>query len=416
MRVLELSTRVNAISRGDGRTATAAAAYRACCVVACERLGVTHDYTRKHGLEVAEIVLPANAPAWANDRARLWNAAELAERNGERGPNAMAFKADAQVAREFFFTFPHELTTASRIAVARTIAQHLADTHGVAADIAIHAPGREGDERNWHCHILTTTRRMTTKGLGAKAREWVDKKTGPKLSKTLRAFIAGTLNEALAAEGKADLVRVEHRSFKDRGSAQVATKHQGPAKTHALRKQQRRAREDWIAEHRAAQKTMHERERAALQARLDFALQVKTAALSRQAREGAARIRQELADLRRSDTGPTGLRRIFLIVTGRAMREAFDRQARDAVRIQAARAKLAELKAGLRIEAQAFRAGQDQERAVLADRHARHEEQLRQALTSREGLDRAAERMTRTASNDRQRQHENREHGRSLSL
>ena len=161
---------------------------------------------------------------------------------------------------------------------------------------------------------------------------------------------------------------------------------------------------------------MHERERAALQARLDFALQVKTAALSRQAREGAARIRQELADLRRSDTGPTGLRRIFLIVTGRAMREAFDRQARDAVRIQAARAKLAELKAGLRIEAQAFRAGQDQERAVLADRHARHEEQLRQALTSREGLDRAAERMTRTASNDRQRQHENREHGRSLSL
>lgn len=415
MRVLELSTRVNAISRSDGRTATAAAAYRACCVIECERLGTTHDYTRKHGLEVAEIVLPANAPAWARDRAKLWNAAELIERNGERGPNARAFKADAQVAREFFFTFPHELSAEGRHAVALTVAQHLADTHGIATDIAIHAPGREGDERNWHCHILATTRRMTAKGLGAKAREWVDKTTGPKLSKQLRAFIAWTLNDALAAEGKANLVRVEHRSFKDRGSAQVPTKHQGPAKTHALRKKQQRAREAWMEEHRAAQKAMHERERAALQARLDFALEAKTGELARRAREGAARIRQELADQRRADIAPTGLRRVFLVVTGRAMREAFDRQARDAVRIQAARAQLAALKIDLRTEGQAFRAGQDQERAVLADRHARHKEHLRQALTSREGLDRAAERMTRTASNDRQRQ-QDREHGRSLSL
>lgn len=416
MRVLELSTRVNAISRGDGRTATAAAAYRACCVIECERLGVVHDYTRKHGLEAAEIVLPADAPAWVRDRAKLWNAAEMAERNGARGPNATAFKADAQVAREFFFTFPHELTAASRLAVARTIAQHLADTHGIAADLAIHAPGRDGDERNWHCHILTTTRRMTAKGLGAKAREWADQKAGPKLSKNLRAFIATTLNDALAAEGKADQVRVEHRSFKDRGSAQVPTKHQGPAKTHALRKQQRRARQAWLVQHQADQKTMHEKERAALKARHDFALEARTAELTKRIQEGAARIRQELADLRRADVAPTGLRRVFMFVTGRAMRDAFERQSREAQRVADARAKLADLRTAIHAEMRTFRAAQAQERAALADRHARHEQQLRQALTSREGLDRAAERTARAAANDRQRMQEGRELGRSLSL
>ena len=416
MRVLELSTRVNVISRGDDRTATAAAAYRACCVIECERLGVAHDYTRKHGLETAEIVLPADAPAWARDRAKLWNAAEMRETNKDARAKS-AVKADAQVAREFFFTFPHELTAASRIAVARMVAQHLADTHGIAADLAIHAPGREGDERNWHCHILTTTRRLTAKGLGAKAREWVDKKTGPKLSKNLRAFIAQALNEALAAEGKADLVRVEHRSFKDRGSGQTPTKHQGPAKTHALRRQQRQMREAWLAEHRAGQHAMHERERAALQARHDFALEARTADLSRRMHEGAARIRQELADSRRADPGPTGLRRVFMFVTGRAMREAFERQARDAQRVLAARAKLADLRASLNADLRAFRAGQGAEMSALAERHARHETQLRQALATRQTLDLAAERQARAASNDRQRPPPDaREHGRSLSL
>ena len=148
VRVFELSTHVQSISRGDGRSATAAAAYRACCEIECEREGRTHDYSRKQGLEVAEIVLPKGAPAWAANRSRLWNAAELVERNGKRGKNAGAFKADAQTAREFFFSFPVELSAAGRLKVARAIARHLADVHGIAADFAIHKPGKDGDERN----------------------------------------------------------------------------------------------------------------------------------------------------------------------------------------------------------------------------------------------------------------------------
>ncbi len=64
---------------------------------------------------------------WAQDRAALWNAAEVAER-----------RKDAKVARDF--------------------AEAVCARYGVAADVAIHAPNREGDERNWHVHILTTTR------------------------------------------------------------------------------------------------------------------------------------------------------------------------------------------------------------------------------------------------------------------
>src|SRR5271165_5874205 len=99
VRIFELSTHVQSISRGDDRSATAAAAYRACCVIECQREGKTHDYTRKGGHEAGEIALPDAAAAWGRDRAKLWNGAELVERNGKRGANAGKFKADAKSAR-----------------------------------------------------------------------------------------------------------------------------------------------------------------------------------------------------------------------------------------------------------------------------------------------------------------------------
>jgi MobA/MobL family len=89
---------------------------------------------------------------------------------------------------------------------------------------------------------MTTTRRITAKGLGEKAREWDDLKNAPRLAKQFRAFIAQTLNDEIKTEGKADSVHVEHRSFKARGSAQVPTRHQGPGKTNARRKDRGRAR------------------------------------------------------------------------------------------------------------------------------------------------------------------------------
>src|SRR3546814_3517256 len=67
---------VKAIGRSAGRSATAAAAYRAGVEITDERTGLVHDYTRKKGVEHSELMLPTDAPEWAVDRDRLWNAAQ----------------------------------------------------------------------------------------------------------------------------------------------------------------------------------------------------------------------------------------------------------------------------------------------------------------------------------------------------
>lgn len=84
--VFELSTHMKAVSRADGETATSKAAYRACCVIPCDREGRTHDYSRKAGLEICGIVLPlsVSAPRWLRDRAKAWNGAEARETNKDK--------------------------------------------------------------------------------------------------------------------------------------------------------------------------------------------------------------------------------------------------------------------------------------------------------------------------------------------
>ena len=80
-------------------------AYRAGEKLTNERDGITHDFSRKQGVEHAEIVLPEGVSAdWARDRSDLWNAAEFAEK-----------RKDARVAREFEIALPHELSAEQRL-------------------------------------------------------------------------------------------------------------------------------------------------------------------------------------------------------------------------------------------------------------------------------------------------------------
>jgi hypothetical protein len=419
VRVFELTTRVTGISRGDGRSATAAAAYRACCVIECEREGKTHDYSRKHGLEASEIVLPDHAPAWARDRAKLWNAAELVEKNGQRGKNAGKFKADAKTARDVLFTYPSELSAAGRLNAARVIARHVIATSAAAVDINIHQPGKDGDERNHHCHMMFTTRRMTAKGLGEKTREWDHLKTGPKLSKALRKFIADTLNAELAAEGKAGIARVEYLSFKARGSPRKATQqHQGPGKTHALRKQQMQLRKAWEQAQRKEQRERHGKERASLKIRQDFGLQTKLAELQKREKQGIEAIDRDLDRQRRADIPATGFRRVFQIATKQDMKEAFNRQHRETQRIEAGEQQKADLKAALQAERNQFVRGQVEDRERLTERHRGEDQQMQQAVEQRKSLDRTAEvhaRSNDNRSNSREQVQE-REQGRGRSI
>ena len=142
------------ISRSSGQSAVASASYRAGVELEDKRYGKTHDYSKKHGVMSADIILPsALADAKATvDRGDLWNKAEAAEK-----------RKDARVAREWLVNLPHELSAEDRKELAHQFAQTLADRYGTIADCAIHQPtqkeiDRGADPRNFHAHILFTTR------------------------------------------------------------------------------------------------------------------------------------------------------------------------------------------------------------------------------------------------------------------
>ena len=217
---------VKAVSRSAGRSSTAAAAYRAGCK-GCEitdgRTGEVHDYTKKRGVESADIILPDGAPEWANDRSALWNAAETAER-----------RKDACVAREFEVALPAELSPSERRRLAVDFAKEMANQEGCAVDVAIHAPGKEGDNRNHHAHILRTTRKVGPDGLTDKLdTEKAGRKRGDDLA-AVRTRWAELVNKRLQENGiKA---RVDHRSLKDQGIDREPTSHKGPSVTAMQRR------------------------------------------------------------------------------------------------------------------------------------------------------------------------------------
>lgn len=191
---------VKTVKRSAGRSATAAAAYRSAGVIACDREGRAHDYSAKRGVQDCFILAPEGAPDWAQERAALWNAAEARET-----------RSNSVTAREWELALPSELTDAGRVALARDFAQALVARYGVVADVAVHAPHAEGDQRNHHVHILTTTRVMGPEGLGAKTRILDAAKTGGVEIEAMREVWAGLQNRALELTGTG--IRVDHRSL-----------------------------------------------------------------------------------------------------------------------------------------------------------------------------------------------------------
>lgn len=243
MRVMEMHAPMRVVQRGKGRTATAAAAYRAADRIECERTGQVHDYTKKRGVEDTEIHTAGDAPEWARDRHRLWNAAEMREKHPR-----------AQTAREVEVGFPHEFNAEQRKEAGRGIAKLFVTRYGSAADIAWHEPGRKGDQRNYHAHILFTNRAVTADGWAKNKRNALDDITaardenGETLKdrdgktvtnaqlelKSLRGAIAGVMNSIAARDRVA--VFVEHLSFEERGLDREATQHLGPDATEMERR------------------------------------------------------------------------------------------------------------------------------------------------------------------------------------
>ena len=209
---------ITPVGRSAGRSATAAAAYRSGERIRDERSKRIHDHSDRTDVLHREILLPARFGAheasWARDRATLWNTAEHAEK-----------RANSRVAREYQLALPHELTHAQRVELAQNFSTHLAERHSVAVDLAIHAPRPTGDPRNFHAHLLTTTREITATGLGAKtgldvsfgkSRQW-GIVSGRNEFINIRKQWATLTNEALS---KANIrERIDHRTLEAQGIA-----------------------------------------------------------------------------------------------------------------------------------------------------------------------------------------------------
>ena len=147
MAVYHLEAKI--VSRGAGRSAVAAAAYISCSRMLNDYDSVQHDYTRKQGLVWQQVFLPPIAPAEWQDREKLWNAVEEAEK-----------AKDSRLAREFVVALPVELNQKDRISLLDDFIQANFVADGMCADATIH----DTDGHNPHAHILLTVRPLKEDG------------------------------------------------------------------------------------------------------------------------------------------------------------------------------------------------------------------------------------------------------------
>ncbi len=205
------------IQRSKGRSAIAAAAYRAAEKIEDERLGLVYDYTRKCGVIFSDIMAPDNAPAWVYNRAELWNQVEVAEK-----------RQDSQLAREINIALPQELTIEQNIELIKGYIKENFVDRGMIADYAVHV---DKEYINPHAHIMLTTRSISKEGFGKKVREWNPDFAYGKVQNSecyvdWRESWQNHANKALERHGYDE--RIDHRNYKDQGIEKIPTIHEGP--------------------------------------------------------------------------------------------------------------------------------------------------------------------------------------------
>jgi len=229
MAIYHFSAKV--ISRANGSSAVASAAYRSASELHDDRLGRDHDFSNKAGVVHSEVMLPEGAPERLNDRSTLWNEVEAEER-----------RKDAQLAREVEFAIPRELTKEQGIELAREFAEAEFVEKGMIADLNVHWDiGADGQPKP-HAHVMLTMREVGKDGFGAKVRDW----NKAELVEQWRERWADHVNQRLV---ELDIdARVDHRSLEAQGIALEPQDKIGPA---ASRIGIRGLEAERIEEHRA---------------------------------------------------------------------------------------------------------------------------------------------------------------------
>jgi len=204
------------IKRSQGQSALAAAAYILRSSFQDHRTGVRYDFHHKGGLLHSRILVPSDAPEClveaANDPEKFFLAIEAAEK-----------RKDSQLAFNITAALPHELDKPNLIKLVEEFLSENFLQKGLAVCYAIHSPGPHSNSRNVHLHILATTRWIEANGFGKKlTSSWYKRAR----LKERRLNFELTNNHYLERQGLD--VRIDARSYKDRGIERIPTRHMGP--------------------------------------------------------------------------------------------------------------------------------------------------------------------------------------------
>ncbi|HBW25268.1 MAG TPA: hypothetical protein DER04_05025, partial [Holosporales bacterium] len=149
------------VSRSSGGNACRKASYNQREQIRCERTGELFSFQERGGNVHHEILIPLGAHEKFKNSTTLWNEVEACER-----------RINSQLAKEFVIALPDnkKVTLEDRIELTRRFGQIFIE-RGVAVQVDVHSPHER--ERNWHAHLLVTTRRFSEDGLifGEKARD-----------------------------------------------------------------------------------------------------------------------------------------------------------------------------------------------------------------------------------------------------
>ena len=210
MAIYHFSAKV--ISRANGSSAVASAAYRSASELHDDRLGRDHDFSNKAGVVHSEVMLPEGALERLNDRSTLWNEVEAEER-----------RKDAQLAREVEFAIPREMNTAQSVQLARDFVEKQFVDRGMVADLNVHWDRGKDGEPKPHAHVMLSMREVGAQGFGQKVRDW----NSNALLQEWRVAWADHVNARLA---ELDIdAHIDHRTLEAQG-IELEPQHKiGPA-------------------------------------------------------------------------------------------------------------------------------------------------------------------------------------------
>ena len=155
--------RIEIVSRSSSGNACCKGAYNARTKIKDEQTNVTYNFQKKGDNIYHEVLLPESADQKFKDIKILMNEVEKCEK-----------RKDSQLLKDAVIALPDdkELNLQDRIEITKRIIEKRGwIKEGLAVQVDIHEP--HDGEKNWHAHLLITTRRFTEdgKGFGIKARD-----------------------------------------------------------------------------------------------------------------------------------------------------------------------------------------------------------------------------------------------------